>query len=371
MKQTKSSINQLQRAAEQLSRLIWRVTAAGDWYQGTQVQTKPAPAKRVPVVVLARELYREQWQTFAIRSQRELAKILRLRDDSPEVMHFISAERDGQRQVLTLRLTQAGQTFATKGHVVLPESLVLSRALEQGFFHVRGTTHDYYLKNEHTEWRSALKSALLRDSATAKLALGVASEQAVQELSADEVQTLLPEGIRKLGFQQLQQGWRAQQRESAFPWRQTLLASAAVVVAYGVLSTGYLALERWLTEQQLAGIESEVTVLLDEQAAMRRAQQTITELQTYQTNWQAVNEFWQTYHLVEEKNVELSFLRGDFQAFVLSGTADGALAFLQDLHNSPAIDSADFDAPVRAVGNKQRFIITFDLASSEVAEAQQ
>ncbi|MFC0445722.1 hypothetical protein ACFOD1_02580 [Pseudidiomarina halophila] len=359
--------NYLNRLSAQLTQGLWRVAADFSWYQGTSSEPVAAPTKRVPVVVLARQLYQEQWQTFAIRSQRELKKIVQLRDDGDaSVMHFIGAEHDGQRQVLTVRLTERGLAAAAQGYVVLPETLVLNAALDNGFYQIGADSRVYFMLCDDKQWKSALQSPLLKTAETAKLALGAAAEQTPKTITLAQLQALLPQGVKRLGYRMWQQGWQRVSTTRAFPWRQTLIASTAVVALYAAISTLYLFGERWWLERQLAAIDDDVAVVLQQQTAMQDARQNIEALEKYQTNWQAVNQFWQVYRLIEEQQLQLNFLRGDFQTFMLSGVADGALPFLQKLNASPAVAEADFDAPVRSNGSEQRFIIKFAFTESDV-----
>ncbi|RUO56267.1 hypothetical protein [Pseudidiomarina homiensis] len=356
------------RLASQLERGLWRVNADGQWYQGSQAKAVTVPKKRVPVVVLARTFYQEKWQSFAIRSQRELRKILTLQNSAPGVLHFIGHEQDGQRRVLTVELTAEGQKLAEHGYVVLPETLVVAAALNDGFYEVSSAKAAYFLHKQGKEWQTARKSALLRDATTAKLALGAGHSEAVQQVSEAQLQALLIRGVRKLGVAIWQQGWQGSGQTKSFPWQQTLVACGAVVVLYAVLSSGYLMAQRWWLESQLTAMQDDVSVVLEQQSAMQNAQATIETLQQHQANWQAVNNLWRTYRVIEEQNVDLNFLRGDFKSLMLSAVADGALPFIQQLSASPAVVNADFDSPVRASGNQQRFIIKFELAQQLAAE---
>ncbi|WP_258807321.1 hypothetical protein [Pseudidiomarina sp. CB1] len=363
MKQTQSASNNIvQRLGAQLKQMLWRVDAAEQWFRGENNTAVAAPTGRVPLLVLARDLYSETWEQFNIRSQRAVRNILSLRDDAASTMYFIGSLHDGQRQVLRIRLTEQGQQLRSKGWVVLPESLVLSAALEPGFYQVTASRNYYLFKTSET-WQTVVSSALIRSAETAKLAIGAPSKQSLQILEGQALQQRLAEGVRKLGLATVQQGWQKSASDQPFPWRQTLVLSGATLVCYGLLSTGYLQFQRWSMERDLQAINSEVSTLIQRQDELQRARERIETLQRHQTNWQAVNQFWQTYRLIEQNNVELSFLRGDYTQFMLSGIAGEALPFLQQLNQAPMVASADFDAPVRANGNRQRFIIEYTAAA--------
>lgn len=353
----------LNRLKQQFASLVWRVRADGVWQRGNSSAQHAEPKRRVPFVVLARELYSEQWQSFAIRSKRELQKVLRLRDHDNSVMHFIGDEHEGRRSVLTVTLSQAALVYAQKAYIVLPETLVLNAALDDGVYFVQAAKQNYYLHRNQRQWQSVPTSPLIKDEATAKLALGVSASRNVATLKQNDVQSMLPEGVLKLGLSYWQQGWRKVESDKPFAWQQALTLSAGVIVLYGLISTAYLSVDRWWTEQQLAEIEPAVSDVLADQNAVNQARATIEELQRFQTNWRAVNNFWQVYRVTEEQNVELRFLRGDFRELTLSGLAENALPFMQDLNASGAVATSDFASPVRANGGQQSFIIEMTLAN--------
>ncbi|MDN7124467.1 hypothetical protein J6I90_06200 [Pseudidiomarina sp. 1APP75-32.1] len=341
--------------------LVWRVNQQGQWFQGESAKPSPPPKRRVACLVLARSFYQESWQSFTIRSFSGLRKVLKQKAANSSQQHFIGPWQDGQRRVLTLTLSDEGQSLLSRAFVVLPESLVLSAALTEGFYQIESGEHCYFLFNQEQQWQTAVRSSMMRDAQRAQLALGSPSSNSVTAINDAQLGPLITRGVSKLGSHYWRQGWQKSASNTTFAWQPTLAVIAAIGGIYLALSSGYLMLERSWLNHKLEAITPEVSELLTRQNELASVSESIAQLSQVYVNADTINGFWEVFAVIEQHQVSLSFMQGDGKQLSVGGQTESALELLKTLHALPQVEKAEFATPVRGGSGQQRFRIDLSL----------
>ncbi|MGQ4276502.1 hypothetical protein ACQ5ES_05595 [Pseudidiomarina sp. E22-M8] len=344
-----------------LTSLVWRVNQQGQWFQGESATPSAAPKRRVACLVVSRGLYQEVWQSYAIRSYKGLRKVLTQKTHDPSKQHYIGPWHDGQRRVLTITLTDKGRALLAKALVVLPESLVLSAALNTGFYQVESGEHCYFLFNQENNWQTVVRSSMMRDSERAQLALGCPGATHVHQLTDADLGHSISRGVTKLGSHYWRQGWQKHTSVKGFAWQPALIVIAIVGSSYLALSSGYLVLERTWLKHKLEQITPEVSELLNLQSDLSRISTNLGALNQVYVNSATINQFWEIYAVFDTHNGSFTFMRGDGQQLSIGGEAENALELLKKLHSLPQVEKAAFASPVRGGSGKQRFRIDLTL----------
>lgn len=359
-----------------LAKLAWWVDARGNTRKlaETNVSTSTSQS-RLPVLVVARDGYQERWEQFSIRSERELKRVLALRDAGQPVQHYISKLQNGQRQVLTVRWHEAVLATLDRALVVFPESLILAAGVDAGLTHIQQSGSSYFLlKQSGGHWQSLPASGLVATPDRALLALGGSASTTQRVLDGEAWRLALLQGLQKVGFSAWQQSWQQpSNREGSdlsFPWRPTLLGVGAVVVLYGVLSTTYLVIATEATQSNLESIRTDLDTALSAQATVNAAQQQLTSLAGHQSNIIAVDAFWQSIADSQSLDVLVNSAVTDYASVTLASEGVGATRVLTELLQRDYVAGADFTAPVRAQQNGlERFTIEIQLQTPVPSDA--
>ncbi|MDN7126978.1 hypothetical protein J6J08_06255 [Pseudidiomarina sp. 1APR75-33.1] len=344
-----------------MTTLVWRVNQQGQWFQGQNTKPSAPPKRRVACLVLARSFYQESWQSFTIRSFNGLRKVLKQKATSSSQQHFIGPWQDGQRRVLTLTLNDEGQALLSRAFVVLPESLVLSAALTEGFYQIESGEHCYFLFNQEQQWQTAVRSSMMRDAQRAQLALGCPSSSPITQINDSQLGPLITRGVSKLGSHYWRQGWQKSASSKSFAWQPALAVIAVIGAIYLALSSGYLMLERSWLNHKLEAITPEVSELLTRQNELASVSDSIEQLSQVYVNADTINGFWEVFAVIEQHQVSLSFMQGDGKQLSVGGQTENALDLLKTLHDLPQVEKAEFASPVRGGSGKQRFRIDLSL----------
>lgn len=359
-----------------LAKLAWWVDARGNQRKLTDTAVTTTEAqRRLPVLVVARDGYQERWEQFSIRSERELKRVLALRDAGQPVQHYIGKLLNGQRQVLTVRWHDAVLATVQQAWVAFPESLVLAAGVEAGLTHIQQSGSSYFLlKQNGGHWQSLPASGLVATPDRALLAMGGVAATPQQVLDADAWRLALLRGLQKVGLSAWQQSWQSQSAQAgsaqSFPWRPTLLGAGAVIVLYGVLSTAYLVIATESAQSDLAAIGADLDTALNAQATVNQAQQQLAGLAGHQSNIAAVDQFWQSIADSQSLNVLVNSAVTDYSSVTLAAEGVGATNVLTELLQRDYVQSADFTAPVRSQHNGlERFTIEIQLQPNVVPES--
>ncbi|HET8816653.1 MAG TPA: hypothetical protein VFM61_04300 [Pseudidiomarina sp.] len=351
-----------------LAKFAWWVDARGNQRKLTATTLAPAKAeRRLPILVVARDGYQERWEQFSIRSERELKRVLTLRDAGQPVQHYIGKLHNGQRQVLTVRWHDVVLATVRNAYVAFPESLVLAAAVDAGLTHVQQSGSSYFLlKQSGGHWQSLPASGLVATSDRALLALGGSAATPQQRLDSDAWRLALLTGLQKVGLDAWQQSWQSQHADTSnadnFPWRPTWVGVGVLTIVYGLLSTGYLVMATESAEHRLESIRSDLDTALSAQATVNNAQQTLTGLAQHQSNIAAVDQFWQSIADSQTLNILVNSAVSDYSSVTLAAEGVGATNVLTELLQRDYVDSADFTAPVRSQPNGlERFTIEIQL----------
>ncbi|PTB85130.1 hypothetical protein C9928_04090 [Pseudidiomarina aestuarii] len=357
-----------------IANLAWWTDGQGSLRRLQALESKQSTPRRVPILVVSRKAYEERRETFSIRSERELQRVLRLRDAEQTVQHYIGPLQNGQRQVLTIRWHASVRPAVQAAWVAFPESLLIAAGVETGLVDVQGPSQHYFvLKQSPTSWQSLPASPLVATPERALLALGGVSTTAVSHISGETWRLMLLQGLQKVGFTAWQQSWRGgagASNNSQFPWRPALLGIGCIAVLYGVLSTAYLVIATETAQRQLAAIGPDLDAALNAQATINQAQQQLQGLAQHQSNQVAVDQFWQTIADSQAFNAQVNSAISDFRSVTLAAEGTGATQVLTQWLQRDYVAAADFTAPVRSQPNGlERFTIEIQLASPS-AEVQ-
>ncbi|WP_411359071.1 hypothetical protein [Pseudidiomarina salilacus] len=348
--------------------LVWRVNRQLQWFQGNQSAAKAAPKRRVACLVVARGLYSESWQTFNIRSQRALQKVLKQKyGNRPNTLFFIGPWQQNQRRVLLIELNPAAQVLQDKAYTLLPESMVLSAALPNGLYEIADGEQVYYLHKQEQQWQTLLRSQLVNSLDKARLALGCSATQAATQLSYQQVGALTPRGVSKLGLATWQQGYQQQEGQAGkgLPWQQIGITLGAIGGIYLLVSSAYLYAQAAMIESKLEQITPEVAALLDQQQQLQRSQQAINELSGQRVNDQRINAFWQVFIAAQADDNNFTYLQANDSKLVMGGTIPEALPLLSKLYDLPSVKTAEFGSPLRNSRLGQQYRIEMELADDE------
>lgn len=353
-----SSPTSKQRLKSGLAQLVWRVNERLQWFKGSATEAQAEPKRRCASVVLARGLYQESWQTFNIRSYKALRKILKQKAQ-PRQLFYIGPWQDSQRQVLIITLTEKAQPLLAKAWLIFPESLVLSAALNVGFYEITSAEQSYFLLKTEQRWQTLLRSKLVNDAHKAKLALGCSEQTPTQQLSDAQVTGLCARGVAQLGSLYWQQALQQPQssNQSQLPWQQLGVSLALVGALYLVLSSGYLLVKQAWLEQRLAEVTPQVSELLTAQGQLQQATSNLEVLQASFVDSHRINDFWRMVAALPEDQVALAYITLNDDKLVIGGTATDALQLLKDLHALPQVAKAEFASPVRDNRGVQQFRI--------------
>ncbi len=361
-----------------LAKLAWWVDARGNTRKLAETAVSATAAQgRLPVLVVARDGYQERWEQFSIRSERELKRVLALRDAGQPVQHYIGKLHNGQRQVLTVRWHEAVLAIIDRALVVFPESLVLAAGVDAGLTHIQQSGSSYFLlKQSGGQWQSLPASGLVATPDRALLALGGATSTPQQVLDGEAWRLALLQGLQKVGFSAWQQSWQQPSNregsDQSFPWRPTLLGVGAIVILYGVLSTAYLVIATKSAQSDLESIRTDLDTALTAQATVNTAQQQLASLAAHQSNIVAVDTFWQSIADSQTLNVLVNSAVTDYASVTLASEGVGATRVLTELLQRDYVAGADFTAPVRAQQNGlERFTIEIQLQPSAPSDASE
>lgn len=342
-----------------LAALVWRVNRQLQWFQ----EIKPSRSLHLSTVLpvwFSRVACTASWQSYNIRSQRALHKVLKQKYAKSETVQFyIGPWQNNQRKVLLIELTPTAQAFREQAYTLLPESLVLSAALPNGLYEVSDGDHHYFLYQLEQQWQTLLRSGLVNNLEKARLALGCSAEKPASQITGEQLASLTPRGVSKLGLNYFQQG--LQQRQShgdgGVPWQKLGVTLASIGAIYLLISSAYLVIQSGMIANQLEAVTPKVAVLLDQQQQLQQAQQQLNELSGQFVNDQRVNGFWQVFIAAQGEGNRITYLQANDNILAIGGEISEALPLLRKLHDLPEVASAEFASSLRNTRNGQQYRI--------------
>lgn len=364
----KPAANSINGLTRHLGNVAWWTDARGTWLKLSQPEQRLDTAPdRALIIVVAREAYQERWESFSIRSESELRRVLNLRDHGQSVFHWIGPWVSGQRQVLTVRWNATATALLPRATIVLPESLLIAKAVEPGFYAVTRDRGYYLLKQRTQQWQTVQRSALVGTEERARLALGGAAIESVQNLTNSVWASLLQRGLTQIGVSTYWQSWTSRQqqvRESTqFPWSAVGMGAAVVAVLYGLLSSAYLMFALSSAESTLADLGPDLDRALQAQDTVLNAQQQLATVQQHQSDLNDIDRFWRVVADLQALDVKINTMTSDYRELTFAGEGRDAINKLGQLIAKDYIKTADFVSPVRTQRNGlERFTVTITFA---------
>ncbi|MCH8502474.1 MAG: hypothetical protein LAT77_11260 [Aliidiomarina sp.] len=329
-----------------------------------EVNTTPS---RMPILVLSRSCYQEQWEQFPIQSERALKKILRNRPSEQLQLHFIGPFHQGHRRVLTIRIAASLNPLIAKAWWVVPESLLFARAASDE------TTMDvihspdgvyYLLPRPQGEWVSVRRSAVVRDAQIALLSMGGAVAAATREIDSATFPARLLAAVQSLTFNDVVAAWKPVQTEGgkSLPWLPMVSVLIALITVYALTSSWYLDAATKSRQAQLNTQSNELQHVLSVRQMLDREVELHHAIRASVPDQRESQFYWLLVIELEKAGARVQSLRGREQRVSIVADAQSATQVLVALQALPFVRQAEFSAPVRQSPQRaERFTLDIQL----------
>jgi hypothetical protein len=316
-----------------------------------------------PCVVIGVEHYGETMRQVAVRSRRDVDAILRLEAPagSDQLAYVGPLEADHRR----VRIFQLGSGFnwAAAGSIVcIPESLLLSRALEANqSFEVARFGQRYFVTADGHCQRAG---GLIQDADRFRLARGAPTLQVIF-LDADMIPEKLLVGLQRLSASDWLSSISPElYRRIGAGWKPVAKLVVAVLLGYFVAASGYLAAMSTYRQHQINELGEDVEQLLVAQREVASSEREINSITTALNDRKSGWGSWSLVKAVWDKGGRVYGLTINDEGLILRGVVSDATQLLRDVSAKPAYSSAQFDAPVTQTPEGQQFVIAIRAAVS-------
>lgn len=355
-----------QRLADKLLSSMRYLSADGQMFNFTAqglIADPAAAATKSWVLVLSRQAYQEQTESFAIASASALTKVLKQRAAGKLQYHFISPLRDGQRRVLTIEPHEGLAKHCQQAYLVLPCSLLVAHKAQPGLTQVITPDGGFFtLKHPSQHWQSLSASALVPDCQSALQIMGGAADCQINQISGAGLVNYLQKALFSLPAAFWLAALQPGQRQGALRWRPILLSAAVIFASYLALSTGYLYYQLHQQQLVLQRVEGDIGRLLDLRQAVEQKQAVFSQLAEQNPPGDAAKALWSIVALLQQSDTVLTSMQSDMSVATLQGNAASAVEVLSALLAQPFIADAQFIAPVRrGPGGREVFTISVNL----------
>lgn len=322
---------------------------------------------RMPILVLSRSCYQEQWEQFPIQSERALKKILRNRPSEQLQLHFIGPFHQGHRRVLTIRIAANLNSIIAKAWWVIPESLLFARAAtdETTLDVIHSPDGVYYLlPRPQGEWVSVRRSAVVRDTQTALLSMGGAVAAATREIDSKAFPARLLAAIQSLKFNDAIAAWRPVQAESgrSLPWLTMASMLVGLMTVYGLASSWYIDAATKSRQAQLNVRSNELQQVLSVRQTLDREIELHHAIRASVPDQRESQIYWLLVIELEKAGARVQSLRGRERRVSIVADAQSATQALVAIQALPYVRQAEFSAPVRQSPQRaERFTLDIQL----------
>jgi hypothetical protein len=306
-----------------------------------------ATAEAALITILGREHYGERRKRYPVAGWRDLRRVLaqELGPDST-TLTFIGPLVDDQREVTFYEL-RPGMTARTGRTLwLLPESLVLARALAPGTAAV--VARDGFRYCLEPGGQSHPFAGPIASPALFLLAVGLDGTTPVIEWSADAARAALPGALAKLAPGAWLGGLQRSSIGSfAIAWRPLAMLAAVALVGYLALASLYLTVTAAAREHALAGLGAEVETLLRMEHEVTRSGEQQAAIAALLNARGPSLDLWKVVAAAWSRGAALADIHFVDGELTLRGNAPSATDLLGTLALIQGVRDAKFVAPVR------------------------
>lgn len=332
------------------------------------------------LVIVSRRHYQEFIRLYPVAQLSELKQILRTEYPQPGVLHYIGPEQDQRRSVCTVVFQPELLQQFDRLTVLIPESVLLWRALQPEYaVYQCNSFAGYFLYCAAAVPVSQQTSPFCPDVSSFALNNGIPDQAQQHQLSQNHYASALVAALAKsvLAINKLAVVTKPRLNLVQLPLKAMAITTAAILLSYTVLVTGYYSLMLDNRQAQLAALGDSVNQLLDTQQNVQQIAAAASQLVELRQQKQASAHIWQLLLplLQHDVSLQLQNLASENGRFVLRGEASQATAVLTKLQSSVFVADVRFDAPVRRQRDKDAFVISLQLlqqqstSKPEVADA--
>ena len=313
------------------------------------------------VVVIGREHYDERRVQYPVRSWFELSRVLRLETAGRgECISIIGPMIDDRREVTFFDLKDSIAARVGRAAFWVPESLLLSRAVERGeIVTIDRDQLQYYLAQGAISQRVG---GLVRTPELFAFASGIAQETASVWSDESDLRARMLKALAALEsavwIRCLSPSITDEIRAR---WKPVSAIAAATFVAYMLLASLYLHSMIYWREHQIQSLGPEVGVLIAAQRHTDRLAEEQHGAARVLEGRRPTYFVWQVAATVWEKSGRFEALSWSDDQVLLRGKVQNAVDLLKALSALEGVEGARFVAPVTDDAGEQSFAIKLKL----------
>jgi len=322
----------------------------------------PGQRKSNKLLIVARAFYQEQAKEYPIENKSELKKLLALEfgENIQCCYHIWDREYNNSCKVNIWNFN----VDLPNAFITLPESLLyaLSVPNEQSI-EVQGTKDNcaLYVDRMDNVVHSALATAMINSSQRFAMSVGLTASQKVIQVNENNIAQQLAQGIKQVSLPIISSFIKKPKIENRLQLITNIAFPIVTVLSlYLVVSSLYLQVKHSNLQQQLLSHSDGVTAALARQTKVDQEQVRYLALQELLTPMQAKSPLWlvlaDLFPQAKFTNVRLENNR-----FILRGSTEKAIVFLELLSKHSQVSNAKFDFPTRKSRKRDFFVISFTL----------
>ncbi|QBL09785.1 hypothetical protein E0Z06_09780 [Rheinheimera sp. D18] len=367
-------LSQFNKISEKLSRSI--LIRSAFYYDGNQCTPLAtingqagrnwfAGKKARPIVVVARNSYKELIKTYPVSDKSDLKKII-LSEFGKNVLYKIGSFDNNQQRVQIISWLPAVLEVATDSIILIPETWLFAASQTAGSCH-KVTSADTELVihiDRDGLVRSFFPQGLLQSESAIRSALGISPATELQSWQRDAFLQRQLDSLFALPVNVLVNWQSRSNSKPAFNIRQLLVTAAVAVTLYGVIGSGYLYALNSSRQSQLERLSSDVADKLAIQSAMDEEQRKLAALVEAKGNWNLTLQHWDLLALLINQGVVLANVKSELDVMSVTGETESTTELVSLLSAHSAVSNIEFTAPMRRGRNGEFFSLrlTIDTA---------
>jgi hypothetical protein len=321
-----------------------------------------------PILIVARQHYSEQWQTYSSLSLKELKSILDFQRKSATDIrvvqqYIVNKEQDG----FDVKVIEFNEKFIKSiplNTLLIPETELINNQIdERSVCQLVTPIGELFWAKSTDKVHSVYRQGLLNSPDAFKMSIGYPAETKVAVFEQEQYLNLLKNSLLHINILQLL-------KISSFEFTQQFDVKALHKVYWAPLITGlvfllstngYFLYKQDMLERQLLSYGDQVTELL--QAKVKQDENTIfiDAINKEVHSIPLVHDNWAIVYQAIKSNMHVQRFAKQDDGYVLRGLADDASKVLTTINNLPQVSSAGFQGVVRKSRKKDSFIIKLEL----------
>lgn len=310
---------------------------------------------KVWMLMVARRHYTELNRSYPLEKRSEVKKLIKLEYQGQRVFYKIAKVDNGKTQVnIWVFDSQLPQALIT-----LPESLLFSTLLSNNQILKVNSQATLFVAKHKDIVSSQMAGALITNSQSFAMAIGLSSDAKVNELVAEGRPIELLTALKRLGITDLSLFFALPSvNPSSYTIKKVLLPASLIFVVYLLGSSAYLLGYKAYLQSQINNQSEGINTALDASADMDVQLERYQQIQRFMAKQKDVAAVWLVMSGIFPE-AELSRFQLEQGRFVLAGQTARATSLLEKLNDHPYVEDARFDNPTRSSRGKEYFVISF------------